>query len=85
MNKKPTYKEMKTWGSHSFVGRDTWRNIPPCLGHDFERNDDDIVVVLRPILFFYKGQEITYGKINKYFTHEAIRVMEHDDFIEIKK
>lgn len=78
------YKEMKTWGTHSFVGRDNWK-VPPCLGHEFETNDDDIVLVLRPILFFYKEQKITYSEINKYFTHQAISVMEHDGFIEIKK
>ena len=78
------YKEMKTYGTHSFVGKQEWRT-PPCSSYELDPTDDDIVVVLRPILFFYKEQKITYGEINKYFTHEAIRVMEHDGFIEIKK
>lgn len=38
--------------------------------------------VLRPLLFFYKGQKTTYVDLSKYFTLEALIKFENDKFIE---
>lgn len=42
----------------------------------------DMVEVLRPILFFCRGQKITTTKLSEYFTRQAIVKLEGDGFIK---
>ena len=61
----------------NFIGHKEW-NKPITWDSSLSLN----YKVLRPLLFFYKGQKTTYVDLSKYFTLEALIKFENDKFIE---
>lgn len=70
---------------YTFIGPTAWKMI-------YEESDiqvylppdqDMVVTVLRPILFFHAEQKTTLSKIMTYFTSQAIIKLINDKFIEI--
>jgi len=51
---------------------------------DKAKDQARIVIILRGVLFFYAGQEITLGKLKEYFTDHAISKFVGDGFVKFK-
>lgn len=73
----------------NFVGKEAWHW--PLPDEDFlnfrkEPIPNDIkIVVLRSLLFFYSGQQVTVGDLRNFFTEKSITALLHDNFVEIIK
>lgn len=69
---------------YRFVGPTAWKMIyeelPPVK---LPEDQEMVVTVLRPILFFHAEQKTTLSKIMTYFTPQAIVKLIHDNFIQI--
>jgi hypothetical protein len=71
---------------NKFIGHESWKKQYP-NGTDLDYKtflEDKEVLVLRPILFFYKDQKTTLSQIRVNFTDHAIAKLVSDKFIEIK-
>jgi hypothetical protein len=65
-------------GIFFFIGHDNWRHPIRWDG----AIDSKKFKVLRPILFFYREQNITSEDLHKFFTEKAIISFINDKFIE---
>lgn len=53
-----------------------------CLGRP--NSKELTVTILRPSLFFAKGDVVTVKKFREYFTYEAMKRMAEDEFIFVE-
>lgn len=69
---------------YTFIGRDTWKDKLPDLSNaNWDKNTDNDVFILRPILFFCENERTKLSRIKLHFTDLAISKLVHDKFIEI--
>lgn len=69
----------------NFIGHDNWKfPFPTDSDVTLLKVDDIEVLVLRTLLFFYKGEKTTINELRIHFTDHAIDKLIHDKFIKIK-
>ena len=69
---------------NKFIGSDVWKFDFPNSTKLILLKDEE-VLVLRSLLFFYKGEKTTLSKIKEHFTDHAIEKLIYYEFLKIKK